>query len=204
MTDSYHLDELKIALDPAHPGHSMPPAAAADARVLDVGCGAGQTLLAAYPERRTFGMDIDLEALRLGRTLTQSVEFVCGRAEALPYRSAQFDIVVARVSLAYTDIGQSVAEIRRVLRPGGTVWMTLHPFSLYRDRIRSANWKGKVFLAYIVANGLCFHFLARQFRFRGQQESFQTEAAMRRTLQRAGFKDIRVDRTRAFAVIAKV
>jgi SAM-dependent methyltransferase len=198
----YHLRELKIALDPTHPQHILPPLLPISARVLDVGCGAGQTLLAAYPDQVTFGLDVDFEALRFGTTITRNVRFVCGRAEALPYRSEEFDFVVARVSLAYTDITASVTEIRRVLKPGGRVWMTLHTFSIARQG-RRINWKSRVFLAYILLNSALFHWVQRQFSVRGRCESFQTERGITRALRRAGFEDIAVTRGDHFLVTAQ-
>jgi ubiquinone/menaquinone biosynthesis C-methylase UbiE len=203
MGDAYHLEELQVARDPSHPGHRLPPAAPVDARILDIGCGAGQTLIAAYPDRVTFGLDCDRDALRLGRTLTDSVRFACGQAEALPYRDAQFDFVVARVSLAYTDISRALREIRRVLRKDGTLWMMLHPLSLCWRQARQANWKGKIYFAYIAANGLCFHFLQSQFRLGRRYESFQTESGMRRALRKQGFQVVTVDRGAHFVMTAR-
>lgn len=204
MGDSYHLEELQVARDPTHPSHLLPPPAPAGARILDIGCGAGQTLIAAYPDRLTFGLDCDPGALRLGRTLTQSVRFTCGQAEALPYADAEFDLIVARVSLAYTDISRSMREIRRVLRTGGLVWMTLHPLALCWNQARQASWKGKVYFAYILVNGVCFHLLQHQFPLRGRNESFQTASGMRRALLRAGFRDIEVEHGAHFVVRARV
>lgn len=202
-SESYHLEELRVARDPAHPGHWLPPPAPPGARILDIGCGAGQTLIAAYPDRLTFGLDRDWEALRLGRRWTSQVAFAAGAAEALPYKDAEFDLVVARVSLAYTDIRRTLAEIRRVLRPGGTAWMTLHPLSLCWNQARQGNWKGWIHFAYVVANGLCFHFFQRQFAWRGRQESFQTAGGIRRALERARFGEIRVERGRHFVATAR-
>src|SRR5262249_18921537 len=119
MSEAYHRGELAVALDPSHPSHILPPPLEARQLVLDVGCGAGQTLIAAYPDRVSFGLDIDRAALKLGRSLTDRVHFVCARAEALPWPDNSFDLVTARVSLAYTDIGRSLQEIRRVLKSGG-------------------------------------------------------------------------------------
>jgi ubiquinone/menaquinone biosynthesis C-methylase UbiE len=202
--EPYHLDELRIALDPSHPAHSLPPSVPQGTRILDVGCGAGQTILAAYPNHSAVGLDLDIDALHLGRRLSPAADFVCGRAEELPYPTAQFDLVVARVSLAYTDIGQSVAEIRRVLRPGGTVWMSLHPFELCWELARDANWKGRVYLIYVLVNSILFHVIQRQFRLGSRMESFQTEHGMRRVLVRAGFHDVRVARGRDFVITARV
>jgi ubiquinone/menaquinone biosynthesis C-methylase UbiE len=203
LSEQYHLGELKIAQDPSHPAHILPPSVPAGSRVLDVGCGAGQTLIAVYPHQLTFGIDIDLSALRLGRTLTNHVYFACSRAEVLPFRPGEFDLVTARVSLAYTDIRKSLREIRRVLKPGGLLWMTLHPFAIPWAQAKTSNWKGKLFFAYILLNSALFHLTQWQFPFLGKYESFQTEGGIRRALQRCGFSDVAIKQDRHFLVTAR-
>jgi ubiquinone/menaquinone biosynthesis C-methylase UbiE len=201
-TDQYHLDELKIATDPSHPAHLNPEIRPGE-QVLDVGCGAGQTLIAACPGRVSFGIDIDMEAMRFGRTLTQEVAFSAASAENLPFRDESFDVVFARVSLPYTRLDLSLREIHRVLRPKGRFWTTLHPFSLALAQARSGNWKGWIFFSYVVTNGLLHHFTGRQFPFRGRMESIQTAGGMTRQLSTIGFDDIRVTRGRHFLVEAR-
>ena len=61
----YHEQELRIALDPANPKRLVPDTGSATS-VLDIGCGAGQTLIALPPGKRCIGVDIDEEAIRLG------------------------------------------------------------------------------------------------------------------------------------------
>ena len=199
----YHLSELKIALDPTSPNHILPPRLLTPGRVLDVGCGAGQTLLAVYPNRVTFGLDVDFDALQFGTTITNNVRFVCAKAEAMPYRSEEFNYVIARVSLAYTDISASLREIKRVLKPGGQIWMVLHTFSIAREGRRN-DWKGKIFLAYVALNSAVFHLVQRQFSFCGRYESFQTERGITRALRRAGFEEIAITRGDHFVVTAQV
>lgn len=160
-------------------------------------------MIAAYPHRLTFGIDIDLSALRLGRTLTQDVCFACSKAEALPFRPAEFHLVTARVSLAYTDIRKSLMEIRRVLKPGGLLWMTLHPFAIPWQQAKTSNWKGKLFFAYVLLNSVLFHLTQLQFPLLGNYESFQTESGIRRALQSCQFTDIAIQRNRHFLVIAR-
>jgi ubiquinone/menaquinone biosynthesis C-methylase UbiE len=203
LSEQYHLGELKVAQDPSHPAHILPPSLPTDSRVLDVGCGAGQTLMTAYPHRLTFGIDIDLSALRLGRTLTKDVCFVCSKAEALPFRPAEFHLVTARVSLAYTDIRKSLMEIRRVLKPGGLLWMTLHPFAIPWQQANTSNWKGKLFFAYVLLNSVLFHLTQLQFPLRGKYESFQTEGGIRRALQSCEFNDVTIRHDRHFLVTAR-
>lgn len=202
MSEDYHLGELRIAQDPDHPSHILPPPAAPGARILDVGCGAGQTLHVAYPGEETFGIDIDVSAMTLGQRIAPEVTFVAGRAEHLPFTDVFFDQVVARVSLAYTNIPESLREIFRVLKPEGTLWITLHDPAVPWASAKQSNWKGKVFFAYIVLNSLTLHFLGREFSFFRRYESFQTSGGMTRLLQRAGFVEIMIERGRHFVVTA--
>jgi ubiquinone/menaquinone biosynthesis C-methylase UbiE len=195
-------EELKIALDPRHPEHVLPPSLPAGARVLDVGCGAGQTLIAAYPDRTTFGLDIDQGALLLGKSLTSGVCFVCGDAEALPYASDSFDMVVARVSLPYMNLDPSIREMYRVLKPGGTLWITLHTFASALKQARRSSYKGWLFFGYIVLNSMVLHAFQKQFGFFGRNETFQTERAIRKLLDRNRFEDVTVTQGEHFVVTA--
>jgi ubiquinone/menaquinone biosynthesis C-methylase UbiE len=203
MSEHYHGAELKIALDPSHPAHILPPPLPGSRRVLDIGCGAGQTLIAAYPDRVSFGLDIDLDALKLGKSLTDRVCFVCGKAESLPWPNGQFDMVIARVSLAYINIAASLKEMHRVLSKGGELWMTLHPFSVPWRQAKSSNYKGRIFFAYIVLNSICFHFTQKQFPFLGRYESFQTERGISQALVKNGFEGISIRRGKHFLVTAR-
>lgn len=203
MSDEYHLKELEIALDPGNAKRSMPPPLPSSQVVLDVGCGAGQTLIAGYPDRISFGLDIDLSAMKLGRSLTEKVRFTQGSAEALPFKSSHFDLLFARVSIPYTNIVAALREIRRVLKPGGVLWITLHPFAVPWESARRATLRGKLFFCYIVLNSVLFHLMQRQFHFRGRYESFQTDSGMRRALSRAGFGDVRISRGAAYVITAR-
>ena len=204
MNEEYHLDELKIALDPAHPSHILPSSSYRIGPTLDVGCGAGQTLIAAYSAQPAFGVDIDIDALKLGKSLSSAVHFVCAKAEALPYRENSFSVVISRVALAYTEFGASLVEIARVLKPGGKLWMTLHGFAVPWRLAKAANLKGKLFFGYVLLNSALLHLSGRQFRFLGRCESFQSEAGITRLLQRSGFEDVSIARGAHFLVTASL
>lgn len=203
LSEAYHLGELRIAQDPNNPGRILPPPVLPGTRVLDVGCGAGQTLAVAYPDLESFGVDVDLNAMIFGqREIAPKVRFTAGRAEQLPFGDGSFDFAVARVSLAYTDIPKSLGEMKRVLRPGGKLWITLHTLSVPWASAKDSNWKGKIFFAYILLNSLSLHSLGRVFSILGRYESFQTERGITRLLQRAGFTEIVIERGRHFLVTA--
>src|ERR671910_112123 len=100
-SDNYHLDELRIATTEGHSQRIMPPVMKSDRSVLDVGYGAGQTLIATNfePGTTVIGLDVDKSALALGRKLDQTIIFVCGRAENLPFKGERLDFVFSRVAL---------------------------------------------------------------------------------------------------------
>ncbi len=219
--DEYHARELEIALDATNPAHALPRIEPGE-KVLDVGCGAGQTLIAACPHRLpgsggmcvscrrddcsqwACGIDVDEEALELGHRWTRTIELRSGSATEIPYGKHEFDFVLSRVALVCTNIPKAVGEIRRVLRPGGRIWLAMHPFSIVLEMTRGRNWKGLLFLGYVALNGLMFHLTLRTFSLRGRYESWQTASSMRRLLRRTGFHDVQVSRTeRHFLITAK-
>jgi ubiquinone/menaquinone biosynthesis C-methylase UbiE len=177
----------------------MPPSA----KVLDVGCGGGQSLIARFNGRTSFGLDVDVRALQTGRSLSGRICFTNGKAEALPYNDGVFDLVFARFSLPYTNIPASVREMRRVVKGGGQIWLALHPFSFVWKQALPTNYKGKLFFLYIVLNSLGLRYLQRQWPLLGRYESFQTKAGMRRILEANGFVNVCVTTGKPFLVTAQ-
>lgn len=204
MIAASHLEELQVALDPGNPKNIAPPELPPGQRILDIGCGAGQTLIAFYPDRISFGIDLDRSALRLGRTITDRVRFTQARGEQLPFAGASFDAVIARVSLPYMNIEPALREMRRVLVPGGLLWLALHPFRTPWKFAKRANLNGRIRFGYIVVNSVLFHLGLPQFAFLGEYESFQTVGGMRRCLKRAGFESVTVELEPHYVVAARV
>jgi ubiquinone/menaquinone biosynthesis C-methylase UbiE len=207
--EDYHLEELKIAMTPSHPRRALPDISA-ECSILDVGCGAGQTLIACGVDGpRAWGVDLCIEALRLGKRLSEHTNFVLAAGEALPFPDNSFDFVISRIALPYMRVVDAVREMARVLRPGGGVWLTLHAAAYTKGRIlralRSLDARSLIFQLYVLCNGLLLHLLGRQIRFplTRRCESFQTGGAMRRTLLAAGFQNIVIDRRHHFVVTAK-
>jgi ubiquinone/menaquinone biosynthesis C-methylase UbiE len=208
----YHLSELRIAQDASAPGHLLPPIPSTCKAILDIGCGAGQTLIASsLPlEVLACGVDPDTRALALGRALTDRVCFASATGEYLPFTDGTFDMVFSRVALPYMNIPAALAEISRVLRRGGHVWLSLHPpafaFRTMSHAIRAGSLRRFVFPLYTLVNALSLHVANRQLLWpfgRRRYESVQTAAGMKRALQRAGFKDIRIQRDRFFVASAR-
>jgi ubiquinone/menaquinone biosynthesis C-methylase UbiE len=96
-------------------------------RTLEVGCGTGRSLPYYPPDARVVGVDPALDALRVARRRAPGVPFVVARAEALPFRDGAFDTVVSGlVFCSVADPQRGLAEVRRVLAPGGSLRMMEH------------------------------------------------------------------------------
>jgi len=102
-------------------------------RVLDVASGTAAVaigLARAEPARTIVGIDQSAEMLAAGREraaqagLADRIELREGRAEDLPFGDAEFDAVSFTYLLRYVDdLPQTLRELARVVRPGGTVAM---------------------------------------------------------------------------------
>ncbi|MBI4590045.1 MAG: class I SAM-dependent methyltransferase, partial [Candidatus Rokubacteria bacterium] len=100
-------------------------------RVLDVGSGTGLNFAHYPPEAEVVGIEPDPHMLRraqgradrIGRRVTLLAE----GAEALPFADASFDVAVATlVFCTIPEPDRALAELRRVLRPGGQLRFLEH------------------------------------------------------------------------------
>ena len=93
--------------------------------VLEISCGrgGGSRYLAAYRDPRlVIGLDRTERAVAFCRRQHggDRLRFLCGDAQALPFADATFDAVVnVEASHCYPDVTRFLAEVGRVLRPGG-------------------------------------------------------------------------------------
>ena len=103
--------------------------AAADARVLDCGCGGGaniRTLLKRYPQGIVKGLDYSAVSVEKARKLNESA-VMTGRCTLLQgsvtdmiFADDWFDLVTAFETVYFwPDLLQSFQEVHRVLKPGG-------------------------------------------------------------------------------------
>lgn len=97
-----------------------------DARVLDLGCGAGHVSFNIAPHvANVVAYDLSVDMLEaVGATARdrglRNIETICGAAEQLPFGDATFDFVFTRFSAHHwSDLDACLHEARRVLRPGG-------------------------------------------------------------------------------------
>jgi SAM-dependent methyltransferase len=95
-------------------------------RILDIGCGAGQTTRRAGRSAvsgSALGIDVSEAAIARAETLP-NVTFVCGDAQTYEFTPAQFDLVISRFgTMFFDDPVAAFTNIGRALRPGGRLVM---------------------------------------------------------------------------------
>ncbi len=98
-------------------------------RVLDVGCGEGQIARLVRGAERVIGVDPTWAQLVEARARGGQPAYARAGASALPFASATFDAVVACLVFEHIrDVDGAIAEVARVLDPGGRfVFFLNHP-----------------------------------------------------------------------------
>lgn len=98
--------------------------------VLDAGCGTGQLaeeLAAAYPMQRVSVTGVDFSQKMIEAAQKKQIpqaRFLWGDAMKLPFSAASFDFLVCSHSLPYyKDKALAIREFKRVLKPGGNLFL---------------------------------------------------------------------------------
>lgn len=95
--------------------------------VLEVSCGRGggsAFVFERFNPRSVTGLDLAHKAIARGRARYSrpGLTFVPGDAEDLPFGDETFDVVLSvEATHCYSDVPRFLAEVRRVLRPGGVL-----------------------------------------------------------------------------------
>ena len=131
-------------------------------QILDVGCGTGTMLthLARFGDAR--GVDMDLEAVGYchDRGLQQVTQ---SGADSLPFEKDRFDVVTALDVVEHIDddLG-ALREIKRVLKPGGLLLLTVPAYRFLWGRQDDINLHKR-------------RYVARELRSRLQAVGFEVE-----------------------------
>ena len=98
------------------------------ARVLDMGCGAGHaSFVAAQYAKQVVAYDLSSQMLDVVTEAAkdrglENIATRQGYAESLPFEDNVFDVVISRYSAHHWhDVGQALREVKRVLKPGGVM-----------------------------------------------------------------------------------
>jgi len=146
--------------------------------ILDLGCGHGwatRLLGAAAPGSQAVGVDVSRSMLRRAEELhdlTARARYEHGKFEELDFAGDRFHRIFSMEALYYAvDLGRSLGEMLRVLKPGGTADVVVNRFE---ESPHSARWDALL--------GVDMHFLGAD----------QWRAAF----ERAGFVNVRTERLR--------
>jgi ubiquinone/menaquinone biosynthesis C-methylase UbiE len=158
--------------------------ARARGRVLEVAIGTGRSLPFYPADVDLTGVDLSTEMLAIARRRAaeegRAVALVEGDAERLPVDDASFDTVVCALSLcSIPDPAAAVAEMRRVLVPGGRLLLLDHVASTWPP-VRAAQW----LLERVTIRTAGEHFTRRQLPL----------------VEAAGFEVVEVERLKAGTV----
>ena len=134
---TFKLNGYGRSLDRYFDNHPLP--ISRGARILDAGCGTGLLTLALL---RTIRFPVSITALDLSSTSinaarrslyssrgrTRDVTFTQGNLLALPFADDSLDLVVTSGALEYVPLADGLAEIARVIAPGGhLLHLPVHP-----------------------------------------------------------------------------
>ena len=125
-------------------------AIAPEATILDVGCGGGgavKILAQAASRGQVYGVDYAEDVLptarRVNRALIRQgrVEIKRGSVSDLPFPDDVFDLATAfETTIFWPNLVDDLQEVRRVLKPGGTLLIANEAYADARFEERNARW----------------------------------------------------------------
>jgi ubiquinone/menaquinone biosynthesis C-methylase UbiE len=166
-------------------------------RVLDLGCGTADSSR-CIPDNvencQIVGIDLQRDRARTSKLKysNRGWSYLCARGEAIPLADASVDGAICEVALPYMHIPRALAELRRVIVPGGWFRATLHPLGFTWKELRRAFPRPKptLFRIFVLLNGMVFHFSGRVISIGKIAESWQTNHGIRIAFRRAGFETL--------------
>lgn len=120
---------------------------------LDVGCASGYMISEVskeFPNAEYFAIDIYDKAIKYAKKLYPHIEFKVASAAKLPFKNNFFDLILFYETIEHVqNPKECLAEMKRVLRKGGTLILTMDSGSfLFRlvwfiwERSKGKIWKG--------------------------------------------------------------
>ncbi|MEX2225011.1 MAG: class I SAM-dependent methyltransferase [Dehalococcoidia bacterium] len=133
----------------------------ADCDVLDVGTGVGRWArwYASWPDARVTGIDIEPERLERARSLGAGPTYNTMSVDSLAFDDASFDVVNSVTVLQHVPHEmkrRAIAEIARVLRPGGRV-VLFEVTDMHDDAPHVFPWPAAAWQSEFAQHGLTVH-----------------------------------------------
>lgn len=151
-------------------------------RILDLGCGNGwatRLLAKTAPGVQAIGVDVSPSMVARAEELhsyTIRARYEVGTFEDLPFEDDHFDRAFGMESLYYAvDLSRALAEVRRVLKPGGRADFAV---DFYAERPATRVWADRL--------GLPMHFLSESEWRAAFEDAGFTGFATRRVVDPAG------------------
>jgi demethylmenaquinone methyltransferase / 2-methoxy-6-polyprenyl-1,4-benzoquinol methylase len=163
------------------------------ARALDVATGNGDLAVElarrAGPDGEVVGSDFSEEMLALARRKAPQLRFEWGNALELPYEDARFDAATVGFGARnFSDLDRGLAEMTRVVRPGGRV-VVLEITTPQRPPLSTffRVWFDRVvpLLGRLTGESLAYSYLPSSVR------RFPAPEGLAAAMERAGLRDIR-------------
>jgi demethylmenaquinone methyltransferase / 2-methoxy-6-polyprenyl-1,4-benzoquinol methylase len=159
-------------------------------RVLDACCGTGDlALAAARAGGRVVGLDFSERMLERARRKSGAIEWLRGDLLELPFEDGSFDAATVGFGVRnVADLERALAELRRILRPGGRVGILEITTPRGPLRLFYALWFDRIvpLLGKLLRGGSAYTYLpASVRRFPGPEE-------LTALLEHAGFGGVSV------------
>lgn len=112
-------------------------------KFLELGCNIGSQLaiLKKKKFKNLYGLDIQKEAIKIGKTKRPYIKFIQGTSDNLKYKNNSFDVAVTNnflIHLNKQNLKQTINEIYRVTNK--YIWC----FEYYSDSRKKINYRGNV------------------------------------------------------------
>lgn len=136
-----HFAPLEIMTTPTAARLARHAGVKSGQRVLDVACGTGVVAVTcARQGARTTGLDLTPELIERARENSAiagvDVDWHVGDVEELPFEDAAFDTVLSQFGHMFAPRPEvAIAEMLRVLKPGGTIAFSTWPPELFLGRV---------------------------------------------------------------------
>jgi SAM-dependent methyltransferase len=159
-----------------------------NARVLDVGFGNAEQMLAARA-RGVHVTGVETDANLVAKAQAAGLDVRQAVAEALPFADASFDGIICKVVVPYTDEAVAIREWGRVMKPGAIALVAYHGAGYYlRYLLEGAHWKFRVYALRALVNTWLYGLSGRRLPGFVGDTLFQSEARLRRHYASAGLE----------------